>query len=125
MTDVHQVVELRTATDARTAQRASIHAGVRTQFDVVFNDHGSDLRKLVVALLVADITKTVCANDYTGMQDHSIANGDVVIDHDVRMNDTLAAHNDVVANTYSGQDLRPDSDSAVLTDGHVRTDESS
>src|SRR6266446_1656677 len=125
MADVNQIVQLRTAPNARATQGASIHTGISAQLDIVFYDYCADLRKFVVTLILANIAKTVRANNYTRVQNHSVPDGDVIINHDVRMNDTIAANRYVVANTHSGENLRTDTDAAGLADGNMRADMSS
>src|SRR4051812_24384275 len=57
--DVDHVVELRAAPDARATERRAIDAGVRAELNVVFDHNGSDLWKLVIAVIVPHVTKTV------------------------------------------------------------------
>jgi len=48
--DVHEVVELRPAADARRAESPAIDGAVRADLDVVLDDDGADLRDLGPAL---------------------------------------------------------------------------
>ena len=89
VSDVDHVVELGAAADSRAAQSRAIDAGVRAQLYVVFDYHRADLRKLVMALLTANITKSIGSHHHAGMQDDAISNSHVVINHDVWMNHTI------------------------------------
>src|SRR5205085_10869003 len=46
--DLHEVVNLRPAPDACLAQSAAVNARTRADLNVVFDNHGSDLRELVI-----------------------------------------------------------------------------
>src|SRR5213075_3078695 len=87
MAHVHQVVELGSATDARLAQGSAIDTGVSAEFDVVFNHHGSDLRKLVITHVAANITEAVSSDANARMQNDAIAYADTVVENDIWMQD--------------------------------------
>src|SRR4030081_3594220 len=86
VTDVHHVINLRAAADARATQRRAIDAGVSAQFDVVFDQHGPNLGKLVITRLAAYVTETIRANDNARMEDDAIAYGYAIFQENVRMN---------------------------------------
>ena len=59
---VDQVVNLRPAANPRLSQRRAIDAGVRAKLNIIFNDDGAPLRKLVVAHVVTDVAEAVGAD---------------------------------------------------------------
>src|SRR5438105_3324749 len=59
VSDVYQIVDLRSFTDQCFAERCPIDGGVRTDFYVVFDAHDSDLRNLFVSPTDGDETVTV------------------------------------------------------------------
>ena len=72
--DLHQVVDLRARFDARLADRRAIDRGVRAELHVVFDDHGGDLRDLLVrAVAAADESVAVAADDDAVLQDDAVA----------------------------------------------------
>src|SRR5260370_29257045 len=106
MTDMNHVIEFRTSSDSRSTQSRAIDAGVRTQLNIIFNDDGTDLRKLVIAHVAAHVTKTVCADHHSGVKNHAIADADAVLEKNVRMNHTVFAARNVIADLRAGSELR-------------------
>src|SRR6185295_18762029 len=95
------VVELRTAPDSRAAERRAIHARVRANLNVVFDHHRPDLRKLLVSEIVTHVTKTTRTETNTRMQDHTIADRDSVVQHDIRMQHAMIANSDIRAQHHA------------------------
>src|SRR6185436_9978899 len=120
--NVHHVVQLRAAADSRASQRGAIDAGLSAQFDLVFNYHRADLGKLVMTLLIANIAETIGADHDSGMKNHAVSNGHVVVNHDVRMNHAIAADGDMVANAGPRVDLRAAADLCLVSDGNIGSD---
>src|ERR1700736_130027 len=89
------VVELCAATDPRAPQGCAIDTSIRAQLDLVFDEDGADLRKFVIAHVVAHITESIRAETNTGVQNHSITDPHAVVKNDVWMQDTFAADRDV------------------------------
>src|SRR5579859_2750770 len=73
--DMNQVVDLRAATNARRLQRAAIDGCVCPDLHVIADFKFADLRKFLVppALGIANIPKSVAAENRTRMDDHAIA----------------------------------------------------
>ena len=67
----------------RVRPSAARSTRVRAELDVVLDHHRADLRKLVIALVVAHVTKSVRADANGRMQDDAIADCDAVVQHDV------------------------------------------
>src|SRR5437763_13166658 len=63
MSDLHQVVDFHSATDARLTDRCAIDGCIRPNFDVIFENHDSGLHDFVVAAVVfLRISKAVGSN---------------------------------------------------------------
>src|SRR5689334_7343682 len=122
VTDVHDVVEFRAASDARAAECGAVYAGVRAEFDVVLNYYRADLRKLLVAVIVAHVTKTVSADTHGCVQYDAIAKRDAVVENDVRMQHAVVADRHVRADDDAGFNARRSADARVFTDLDVRAD---
>jgi hypothetical protein len=121
--DVNHVVELGPLSYSRAAKGASIHGRVRTQLHIIFDNDRADLRKFVVAHLIAHIAKTICADDDAGVKNHSIADSYAVLDEDIRVNYAVVTDRHAVANLRAGANLRSIADNCAFTDTHKRADE--
>src|SRR5205085_2290973 len=105
--DLHEVVNLRPATDPRLAQSAAVNATARADLNVVFDNHGSDLRELVVdARLVAHVAEPVRADDHARVQHHTLAESHAVVQNHVRMKHAPAPHADALADDRARENLR-------------------
>ena len=122
---MNQVIELRATAYARTAECRTVDACVGPEFNIVFNYDGADLRKLVMTMLVAYVSKTISADDDSGMQNHAIANGHIVIDHNVRVDRTVAANRHIVSDARTGMNLRAGANPGVIAYRNMGPDKSS
>src|SRR5688572_860209 len=123
MSDLDQVVDLRTASDATLAYRRAIDRRGGADLDVVVNHHASRLRNLEPSsLLVFRITEAVATDDGVVVNDHPLADygpfahGDagvdhrsaadrhVVVDRDVRMNRDARSNLYITADYTVGAD---------------------
>src|ERR1043166_3040897 len=107
MTDVNHVVELCALAYSCPPQGSAIHGSVGPQLNVIFDDHCPDLRKLVITHVITNIPESVRADNYSGVQDDSIANRDAVLQKNVRMNNAGIADGHVIAGFRAGRELRP------------------
>ena len=74
MADLHQVVDLGAAPDARLVQRGAVDRGQRADLDVVLDHHDADLRDLLVAALrVLREAEAVAADHGAVLHDHAVA----------------------------------------------------
>src|SRR5258706_14477770 len=105
--DVHQIIKLGPTSDSCLPQRGAIDTGVRSQLNVIFNDDGASLRKLVIAHFVAYIAEAVRTHHHTRMQNDTITNRYVVIECHARVQHTVATDAHVIADHYAGFDARP------------------
>ncbi len=105
MSHVNHIVDLRPAAYAGAAQRSAIDTSVGTQFDVVFDHHGANLRELVITHFATDVSEAVRTNNYTRMKDDVITYGYAIFKENVWVNHAIAADSYMVADFCSGADL--------------------
>ena len=84
--NLHEVVDLRPALDPGLANRRPIDRRVGANLDVVFDDHGGDLRDLLVRPVVAvRKAEAVAAHDRAVLDDAPRADDDALPDRDARV----------------------------------------
>lgn len=128
--NVHQVVNLRAAADARLIQRTAIDGRVGADFDIVFDYQPSDLWRLLIAstLRIADVTKAVAAKDSSGLRHNAVAERRAGIDSDVRIDTAMASDRCIIADYGTCANGRFIADYDAFTkdcegaDGYVLTD---
>ena len=100
MPDVNQVVDLRSAPDARFIERAAVDGRIGSNFHVVFDDQPPHLREFFVVpgLAVAHISEAVAAQHRARMHNHTIAQCCAGIHRNVGINFTM------VSNLHAGAD---------------------
>ena len=72
MSDLAEIIDLRTGTDNGIAKGATINRGVGAYLDIVFDDHGTELRELVDFAALFDIPESICPDDRPGMEDDAL-----------------------------------------------------
>jgi len=115
MTDMNHVIDFRSAANARAPESPAIYASIRTQFDVIFDDYGPDLGKLVIAHFAANIAETIGADDYSSVEYDAIAYRYTVFKENVRMNHAIAADPHVVTDFCARANLRPITHDRIFT----------
>src|ERR1700752_4647481 len=118
------VIYFSTAADACAPECGAIHTGMCADLDVVFNDHCSNLRKLLITEIVTHVAKTVCADTNPRMQNHASTDRNSVIQNNIRMQHTIitdgyirpkhhtgfescvSAHVRMIANAYVWTNIR-------------------
>ena len=110
--DLHQVVDLRSATDRGGVEGGPIHRRVGADLHVVPDHDDADLRQLDLGggFRALREPETVRAQDDTGVHDHPLADAGAVVDHDVGMEHGAGAQ--TAAAAYHG----------VGADHHARTE---
>src|SRR5258705_10708177 len=121
VTHVNHVVQFGAAADSSATESRSIHARVGSQLDVVFNDHGADLRKLVVAHVISHIAKTIGPNTYANVENHAVADRDSVIQNYVAMENTSISHWDIRTTYHTCFDSSVGADTRVFSNINLRT----
>jgi len=82
MSYLDQVVDLRTAGNARFPYAGTVHAGIGLNFNVIFNDRRPGLHDLVpVAVLVFGEAEAVAAN-YDSVLEHNVVADAAELAHD-------------------------------------------
>src|SRR6478735_6494171 len=74
MSDVNEVIDLRSGANHSRTQRASIDRCICTDLHVVFNHYVSDLEHLSVFAFVENIAVTVGSNDGCGVDRDAVSN---------------------------------------------------
>jgi hypothetical protein len=93
MADLHQVVDLCAAPDARLPNGSAVHAGVGLHLNVVLEYSRTRLQNLIPApVVVFGKTKTVAAHDDTILQHHIVANAAILPDDRMRVRKKTAAY---------------------------------
>src|SRR5215813_7180154 len=135
VTDVNQVVQLCPFTDSRSPERSAIDCGVRTHFNIIFDDYRADLRKLVIAEIAANVAEAVGADYHAGVQNDAIADRYTVFEEHVGMYYAVVSNGYLVADLRARANLGPiangrtfadtdkGADKHVLADGCVRGDD--
>src|SRR5258705_1394266 len=121
VTYVNHVVQFGAAADASATESRAIHARVGSELDVVFNDHGADLRKLVVAHVISHIAKTIGPNTNANVENHAVAERDSVIQNYVGMENALISHCDIRTNYHTCFDSSVGADTRVFSNINLRT----
>src|SRR5438309_10139462 len=75
VSDVNQVVDLRSAPDSCLIEGAAINGCIGTDFHVIFNHQPSNLRKLLVmpGLAITHVTETIAAQHSPGIHDDAVS----------------------------------------------------
>jgi hypothetical protein len=82
--DLHKVVDLASAPDARDAEFGAVDAHARADLDIVLDDDRADLRDLGMFGSVPAIAEAIGAQHAVGVDDDAMADGDALADDDVR-----------------------------------------
>ena len=82
---LHEIIDLRSLADACLAERSTVDTCVSSDLDIIFNDHGPDLRKLYELVFVPNISKAVGTDNDTGVKNHIVPNDASVLDYDIWM----------------------------------------
>ena len=71
VSDVNQIIDFRSGSDARFAGGRAIHGDIGADLDVVFHDHSADLRNLVVDAALRGKAVAVGAQHRAGLNNHA------------------------------------------------------
>ena len=110
--------------DAGFVEGSAVDGGVGADFDGVFDDETSLLRKLDVLAggFVADVAESVGAEHGSGVDDDAVAELDAGIEDDARMDAAFAADDDAATDDCAGADGRAFADFRFGLDDSVRAD---
>src|SRR5581483_3933481 len=102
--DVDHVVQFRAVADGSDAQSGAIDAGVGADFDVVADLDAADLGKFLVVTARECKPEAVGPHDAPGVQDGAIADSNLVVNRDVRVQRARRADLDIRADRTSRSD---------------------
>src|SRR4051812_17578485 len=102
--DLDLIVEFHAFFDDCIVQRSTVDGGVCANLDIIADDDAADLWNFEPASFIHRHAKTICANDYAGMQNHALSDFTLVVDAD------------------TGMQSRPGSNTNILADETVRAD---
>lgn len=85
VSDLHQVVDFRAASDNRLTQGRPVDGRVRPNLDVVFNFNNPDLGNFNPEVAFSSITKSVATHHDTGMKDHPVTDPAALPDDNIGM----------------------------------------
>jgi hypothetical protein len=92
MSDLDQVVQLRSTPNDGCLERAAVDARVRANFHVILDDDSSNLRKFGMTGTILDEPKSVRPDNGACVNNHAATNVDVSIDYNAREKAAVAAH---------------------------------
>ena len=122
MPDVHQVVEFRAVSDDGLFERCPINAAIGADFDIIADFDGSCLRELFVVIAFKSEAETVSTDDRARVQRDPITDGDIMRNHNPRIDSAIGSQGRALADRYLGQDLSIRADAHSFVDDRVKTD---
>jgi hypothetical protein len=117
VSDLNLVIDFRSSTDAGLAQGRPIHGGVGPDFHIVLNNHSADLGDFKHIITALSETEPITAQDYTGMQNHPVA------EDTSGHNGAVGGNDAILPDTAAFTDIRPAGYSTPRADNSIRTDE--
>src|SRR5947199_10508570 len=93
MSDLDQIVNLRSARDVRLANTGAVNASVGLNFHIIFNHRRPGLDNFVPAAgVILGKAKTIAANDYAILQNDFITNAAMFAHDGVRVSEKVIAN---------------------------------
>ena len=89
--DLDEIIQFGAAFNQRFSKCRSINSSIRSNFNIVFNDHGSDLGDFVVSVANGCESEAVAANNCAAVDDHPVADGYLFSDTDMWIDKTISA----------------------------------
>ncbi len=102
--DLDEIIQFRAAPHNRGFQRTAVDAGVRSDFDIVFDDHAANLRELDVAVPILHKAESIGSDHSARVDDHIVSDFHVGIDRDTRMQHTPVTDPHTFSNHAPGPD---------------------
>ena len=91
MRDLDEIIQFSAAFDKRLSKRCSINGSIRSNFNIVFNNHSSDLWDFVVLVANRCESEAIATNNCAAVDDHSVADGYFFSNTDVWIDKTFGA----------------------------------
>src|SRR6476660_10124883 len=88
MGDLDKVVYFGSFANAGFAQSTAVNTCIRTDLDIILNNNGAYLGKLVInAFVIANIPEAVCPDNRSRMNHATVADLNIIVNDAVGMND--------------------------------------
>ena len=122
--NLNEVVDFRSLANDGCPIGTPIDGDVRADFHIILNDDVSQLRCRNVPSIFETVTKSVSADDRAGVNRDTLANHDIFVQYDSRV------ERDVLSNVRAAADMnacmkhRPRPDDGVIANGATGTDRS-
>ena len=113
---LYLIVDLHTLLDNGVIQSPAVNCGTSTYLDIIADAHASQLCNFHGTTPVKGESEAVCADDNGRMQYHSIADGYIVIDRDIGIQNTITS------NPGSRTNIRPCPDDTARADHDIGFD---
>src|SRR5581483_9266723 len=124
VSDLHQVVDLCSLPDNGVADRAAVDGGAGADFDIVLDNHPSDLRHLDMDRTPHDVAESVLADAAAGVNDDAVAD-ERVLDGCPGADRAVAPDPHAWADDGIGRDHRSCPDLHLRSDDRARIDHDS
>ncbi len=120
MADMHQVIEFATVLDDRVVERSAVDRRVGTDFDVVANQHPTQLRNLDPVLTIRRKTETIGTDHCPSMNNASLTDLAIVINGHSWVEHRTVANSGPITNDTAGIDDDSLAQRYILADGDMR-----
>ena len=110
MRDLDEVIHFRPSPDNRSAEGGTVNRDVRSQLDIIFDDHRPDLGDLMMAALMLEIAEAVAADDCPGMDDDPVADRHTFTNCHIRIQQAVLADDRAFADEDSRIEPRSPAD---------------
>ena len=122
MCNLDKVIDFCPPPYPRCAESGAIDSDIRSQLDIVFNHHRTDLRNLVMSALMLEKAEAVTADDRAGMNDDAVANRDAFSDRHIRIDQAISADRCPASDEHTRINLCAAPDANVVVNRGKRPD---
>src|ERR1700690_2967370 len=91
--NLHKVIDLGSLLNDGVAKGSSVNRTISADLHIIFYDHSAHLGNLVVTSAVGHKPEAIAAEHGSGIDDHPLADPDVLADAHIRMNDGVIVDN--------------------------------
>ena len=102
VSDLHEVIYLGAFANVSFAESSAIYTRIRTDLDIVLDHNSSDLGEFSVPICIPDITKAICSDRDSSMQNDIVTNRTTVLHKDIGMENAVAANSYIVPDLCTG-----------------------
>ncbi len=128
VSDLHQVIDLRSGPNSCRLKRAAIHGRAGPDFDIIADLDMPELRDLGVLALMGPVAEAIGADHGVGVNNDAVAHERVVIEHGMRIKrhvitqPAATAHDGPAMQSATGANDGPRTDHGERMNAGVRTD---